>query len=42
MPLIKKEGIEIYVLPMKMQFLANDGILFDKLLKESIAYFKEK
>ncbi|MBK9354417.1 MAG: hypothetical protein IPN09_10765 [Bacteroidetes bacterium] len=42
MPLLKKEGIEIYVLPMKMQFLANDGILFDKLLKESIAYFKEK
>ena len=42
MPLLKKEGIEIYVLPMKMQFLANDGIFFDKLLKESIAYFKEK
>jgi tetraacyldisaccharide 4'-kinase len=42
MPLLNKEGIEIYVLPMKMEFLGQDGMLFNRLIKESILYFKEK
>lgn len=41
-PLLKKEEIEIYVLPIKMQFIENDGIVFDKLVKDSINYFREK